>query len=133
MGVSKYVSRGRSWWRVDEWLTLPDGRLVRYRKKKVPTKEQAEMLAAKRKMEAFEGHFFEQPLLTNQRDTSELPCSIDGQYVEAHGASLYTLSSAYAFPLALSSIRRKLTVAGYWFARERGSVRVPSRPVPTTR
>jgi|SRR5579871_2421051 len=59
MGVSKYAARGRTWWRVDEWLTLPDGGLIRYRKKKVPTKEQAEMLAAKKKIEAFEGHFFE--------------------------------------------------------------------------
>jgi len=80
-----------------------------------------------------EGDFFEQALLTDQRDTCGLPCGIDRQYVEAHGVSLYTLSNAYAFPLALSSITRKLTVAGYWLARERGSVRVPSRPVPTTR
>ena len=80
-----------------------------------------------------ERHFFEQRLPADQRDTSELPRGIDRQYVKAHGVSLYTLSSAYAFPLALSSIRRKLTVAGYWLARERGSVSVPSRPVPTTR
>src|SRR5260370_15792448 len=58
MGVSKYVAKGKTWWRVDEWLTLPDGRLIRYRKKKIPTKEQAGVLAAKKKTEAFEGQFF---------------------------------------------------------------------------
>ncbi len=58
MGVSKYTARGRTWWRVDEWLTLPDGKLIRYRKKRIPTKEQAGVLAAKKKAEAFEGQFF---------------------------------------------------------------------------
>ena len=58
MGVSKYVAKGKTWWRVDEWLTLPDGRLIRYRKKKIPTKEQAGVLAAKKKAEAFDGKFF---------------------------------------------------------------------------
>ncbi len=58
MGVSKYTARGKTWWRVDEWLTLPDGRLIRYRKKKIPTKEQAGVLAAEKKAEAFDGKFF---------------------------------------------------------------------------
>jgi len=58
MGVSKYTARGKTWWRVDEWLTLPDGKVARYRKKRIPTKEQANMLAAKVKAETFEGRFF---------------------------------------------------------------------------
>jgi integrase len=59
MGVTKYVAKGKTWWRVDEWLLLPDGRLTRYRKKKVPTREQAALLAAKVKTDAFEGRFLE--------------------------------------------------------------------------
>src|SRR5687768_3143313 len=60
MGVTKYQSRGRTWWTVDEWLTRPDGRLVRFRKKRIPTREQAVVLAAKVKAESFEGRFFDQ-------------------------------------------------------------------------
>ena len=58
MGVNKYVVKGRVYWRVDEWLTRSDGQLVRYRQKKIPTREQAMALAAKAKAEAFEGRFF---------------------------------------------------------------------------
>lgn len=59
MGVTKYAVRGKSWWRVDEWLSKPDGRMVRYRKKRIPTREQAMALAAKAKAESFEGRFFD--------------------------------------------------------------------------
>ena len=58
MGVTKYQSHGRTLWRVDEWLSLPDGPPVRYRRAKIPTREQAVALAAKVKTEAFEGSFF---------------------------------------------------------------------------
>jgi len=59
MGVSKYVARGKIWWRVDEWLAQPDGKFVRYRKKRIPTKEQAVACATKVKAESFEGRFFD--------------------------------------------------------------------------
>ncbi|MEW5852419.1 MAG: site-specific integrase [Myxococcota bacterium] len=59
MGVKKYVVNGRSYWLVDEWLTMPDGQVERFRKRKIPTKEQAMALVAKVKAEAFEGRFFE--------------------------------------------------------------------------
>jgi len=58
MGVTKYQSNGRTLWRVDEWLSVPDGPPVRYRRAKIPTREQAVALAAKVKTEAFEGSFF---------------------------------------------------------------------------
>jgi integrase len=68
MGVAvKYSVRGKTYWKVDEWLKLPDGRVVRFRMRKIPTREQAEMLIAKRKAEAFEGRFFDRartPTLT---------------------------------------------------------------------
>jgi integrase len=59
MGVSKYVARGKIWWRVDEWLAQPDGKFIRYRKKRIPTKEQAVACATKVKAESFEGRFFD--------------------------------------------------------------------------
>jgi integrase len=59
MGVSKYIARGKTWWRVDEWLAQPDGTFVRYRKKRIPTKEQAVACATKVKAESFEGRFFD--------------------------------------------------------------------------
>ena len=59
MGVTDYKSGGRKYWFVDEWVTLPDGRVKRFRKRKVPTREMAMALAAKVKAEAFEGRFFE--------------------------------------------------------------------------
>lgn len=59
MGVSKYMQEGQRFWKVDLWLTLPDGRASRFRKKKIPTKEQAEALVSKVKTEAFEGRYFD--------------------------------------------------------------------------
>jgi integrase len=59
MGVSKYVMNGRTCWQVDEWLTLSDGTTKRFRKKKIPTKEQAVVLVAKVKAEEFEGRYFD--------------------------------------------------------------------------
>ncbi len=54
MGVEKYTVRGRAFWRVDEWLTLADQRLVRFRQRKIPTKEMALALSAKKRAEAKE-------------------------------------------------------------------------------
>ena len=61
MGVSKYQSNEKTFWMVDEWFPLPNGRLVRFRKRKIPTREQAMALVAKRRAEAFEGRYFERP------------------------------------------------------------------------
>lgn len=59
MGVNKYTVRGRTYWQVDDWLTLPDGTVKRFRKRQIPTREQAVALMGKAKAEAFEGRFFE--------------------------------------------------------------------------
>ncbi len=59
MGVLKYQSKGQTYWQVDETVTLPDGREQRYRKRKIPTKEQALALISKIKAEAFEGRYFD--------------------------------------------------------------------------
>src|SRR5438477_13166541 len=67
MGVIKYESRGRLFWQVDETLVMPDGREVRLRKRRIPTKEQAVALVAKARANAFEGRYFERlakPTLT---------------------------------------------------------------------
>src|SRR5262249_54381867 len=59
MGVEKYTVGGRSFWKVDEWLTLDDQRTVRFRQRKIPTKELALAIVAKKRAEAFEGRFFD--------------------------------------------------------------------------
>ncbi len=59
MGVTKYVSRGKTFWRVDVWLKLPDGRFKRFRQKRIPTQEQARALEAEKTSEAFNGRFFD--------------------------------------------------------------------------
>ncbi len=66
MGVKKYECRGIAFWKVDETLILPDGREVRLRKRKIPTKEQAVALVAKARVKAFEGRYFDlrRPTLT---------------------------------------------------------------------
>ncbi len=61
MGVEKYTTKQGSFWKVDLELTAPDGKLVRFRKRKVPTREMAEALQAKMRIEAFEGRFFDKP------------------------------------------------------------------------
>ena len=53
LGVMKYQANEKTYWMVDEWLPLPNGRLVRYRKRKIPTREQAMALVAKKRAEAF--------------------------------------------------------------------------------
>jgi integrase len=58
MGVIKYTARGKTYWKFDEWVSGPDGIPQRVRQSKIPTREQAVMLAAKIKAEAFEGRFF---------------------------------------------------------------------------
>ena len=59
MGVTKYSVKGRTCFKVDVWLAQPDGRLKRFRKSKIPTREQALALEAKARAASFEGRFFE--------------------------------------------------------------------------
>ena len=61
VGVRKYQARNGTFWMVDEWLPLPNGQVARFRKRKIPTKEQAVALAAKARAEAFEGRHFDRP------------------------------------------------------------------------
>ena len=58
MGVIKYAVRGKTYWKIDEWLAGPDGIPHRVRQSKIPTREQAMALAAKLRADAFEGRFF---------------------------------------------------------------------------
>jgi integrase len=59
MGVSKYVTRGKVRWRVDTYVTLPGGATKRIRRKRIPTREQAEAYERKMLVEAYEGRFFD--------------------------------------------------------------------------
>jgi len=59
VGVSKYQVGNGTFWMVDEWLPLPNGQATRFRKRKIPTKEQAVALVAKARAEAFEGRYFD--------------------------------------------------------------------------
>jgi integrase len=59
MGVTKYVVRGQVRWRVDTYVTLPDGTNRRIRQKRIPTREQAEAYEHKLLVEAYEGRFFD--------------------------------------------------------------------------
>lgn len=59
MGVARYKARKGTFWMVDEWMTGADGQLVRFRKRRIPTKEMALALLAKARADAFEGRYFE--------------------------------------------------------------------------
>jgi len=61
VGVTKYQVGNGTFWMVDEWLPLPNGVVTRFRKRKIPTKEQAMALVAKARAEAFEGRYFARP------------------------------------------------------------------------
>src|SRR5689334_16497609 len=61
MGVEKYTTAGgKTAWMVDLTATLPTGQEVRFRKRKIATKEQAKALEAKKLEEIFKGTYFEQ-------------------------------------------------------------------------
>ncbi len=64
MGVEKYRTSQGTFWKVDLELTAPDGKLVRFRKRRVPTREMAEALASKIRVDTFEGRFFDRPKTT---------------------------------------------------------------------
>ena len=59
MSVTKYVARGRTLWAVDTEVKDPSGRVERFRRRRIPSKEKAEALEAKIKTEAFEGRYFD--------------------------------------------------------------------------
>ena len=59
MGVAKYGSGTSTFWMIDDWVTGPDGQMVRFRKRRIPTKEMAVALLAKVRAETFEGKYFE--------------------------------------------------------------------------
>ena len=59
MGVEKYQADGKSWWRVDAWVIDQEGRRVRFRRKRIPTREQALAVATKVQAESFEGSFLQ--------------------------------------------------------------------------
>jgi integrase len=59
MGVSKYVARKKTFWRVDTYVTLPDGTTKRIKRGRIPTREQAEAHEHKLLAEAYEGRFFD--------------------------------------------------------------------------
>lgn len=60
MGVEKYTTPGgKTAWMVDLTAKLPNGREVRFRKRKIPTKEQARALEAKTLQEVFNDTYFE--------------------------------------------------------------------------
>jgi integrase len=60
MGVEKYTTPGgKIAWMVDLTATLPNGREVRFRKRKIPTKGQAKALEAKTLQEIFDDTYFE--------------------------------------------------------------------------
>jgi hypothetical protein len=61
VGVKKYQAGNGIFWMVDEWLPLPNGQVARFRKRKIPTKEQAVALVARARAEAFEGRYFDRP------------------------------------------------------------------------
>ena len=59
MGIHWYRSRHKRMWRIDEYLEQPTGPKLRFRQRDIPTKEQAELLLAQKKVESFEGRFFD--------------------------------------------------------------------------
>ena len=58
-GITSYQANGVTYWRVNVYLKLQDGQVVQFRKRKIPTREQAHALVAKRRSEAFEGKYFD--------------------------------------------------------------------------
>jgi integrase len=62
MGVTQYEKEGQTLYAIDVWLKLPNGINKRFRQKKIPTQEHAEMLLAKLQIDAFEGRWFDRQL-----------------------------------------------------------------------
>src|SRR5665213_662894 len=78
--------------------------------------------------------FFQNLFIVRQRDAAEFTGGIDRQQQSSsHGPNRYTLSVAYALPLALRIDTRRLSVPGILCTISLGMCSVPSRPVPATR
>lgn len=58
MAVKQYRTDGQTFWLVDEWIYV-NGKRTRFRKWRIPTRESADALAAKVKIESFEGRYFD--------------------------------------------------------------------------
>lgn len=59
MSIEKYRVRGVNFYKIDETITLPDGKELRIRKRKIPSKEQAEAFLSKKRIAVFEGRYFD--------------------------------------------------------------------------
>ncbi len=59
MGVKKYRKGQKQFWRIDTWITFPNGKRKRFKKAGIPSKEMAVALEMKVQTEAFEGRFFD--------------------------------------------------------------------------
>jgi integrase len=73
-GITSYRVGKVRWWSINVRLALPGGGSVQYRKRRIPTREQAVVLLAKKRVEAFEGRYFEKhrPNLLTVRQAWEL-------------------------------------------------------------
>src|SRR5690242_18045727 len=65
-----------------------------------------------------------------QRDAAGFAGRVHSQQKSAHGPSRYTLSIAYALPLAFKIETRRLNVPGNLCTSDAGIRSVPSLPVP---
>lgn len=59
MGVTRYLLKGKPFYKVDVWVRGRDGTQKRLQKRKIPTKEQASLLEAKLKADSFDGEYFD--------------------------------------------------------------------------
>jgi integrase len=57
--VKEYSAKGRKLWAIDVDVVTPDGKRLRHRQRKIPTKAAAEALERKVAAEAFEGRYFD--------------------------------------------------------------------------
>jgi integrase len=64
--VRKYRVGARTWWQIDIHVRLPDGTARRIQQRRIPTREQAEILVAKLQSDAFEGRFFDRKRPSDQ-------------------------------------------------------------------
>ena len=59
MGVRMYTKGDKKLWRIDTWVTFPDGHRKRVKKANIPSKEMALALENKMHIDAFENRFFD--------------------------------------------------------------------------
>jgi integrase len=63
MGViERYETKGRTFFKIDLRLKLPNGELKRIRQKKIPSEQHAKLLVSRHQIDAFEGRFFDRQL-----------------------------------------------------------------------